>query len=65
MSQKEPENFDEVTIDFRYFLVQFEEIASLNGWNESGIAQQLIMCLSSEMKVKLLSQIAPYYASYL
>ena len=57
--QKEPEKFDGVTIDFRDFLVQFEQIASWNGWSESEMAQQLIMCLSGEAR-KLLSHIEPH-----
>ena len=59
MSQKEPEKFDGVTLDFRDFLFQFEQLASLKGWSESEMSQQLIMCLRGEAR-KLLTHISPY-----
>ena len=50
---KEPDKFDGVSIDFRDYIVQFEQIAQWNDWTLLEMAQQLKMCLSVEARKML------------
>ncbi|KAK3088175.1 hypothetical protein FSP39_015678 [Pinctada imbricata] len=54
--QKEPDKFDGQSVDFRDYIVQFEQIANWNGWTSAEMAQQLTMNLSGEAR-KLLGHI--------
>lgn len=64
--QKDPEKFDGQTVDFRDYIVQFEQIANWNQWSVVEMAQQLTMCLSGEARKMLghidRSKLADYYA---
>ena len=43
--EKEPDKFDGKSVEWKDFIVQFEYLASWNGWSTQEKAQQLVMCL--------------------
>ena len=43
--EKEPQSFDGKSVDWKDFIVQFEQVAEWNRWSYGEMAQQLVMCL--------------------
>jgi hypothetical protein len=56
--ETQPDKFDGKVVDWRDYVVHFEQVASWNGWTEGEKAQQLSMSLRGTAQ-KLLGDLAP------
>ena len=54
--EKEPDKFDGRTVEWKDFLVHFEQVSDWNRWSYHEKAQQLVMCLRGEAQ-KLLGDL--------
>ncbi|MEW8548365.1 MAG: hypothetical protein AB2693_33100 [Candidatus Thiodiazotropha sp.] len=53
---KEPDKFDGKSVEWRDYIVHFDQVSSWNGWNDSEKAQQLAMSLRGQAQ-KLLGEL--------
>ena len=56
---KEPDTFDGKSTDWVDYIIQFEKVATWNGWNQHEMAQQLIMSLRG-LAQKSVSELNPH-----